>query len=100
MSCEACTRHVERSLSALHGVVHARVDLQRNEAIVEHLPAYSDVAALIAAVGEAGYNARVASTVDDSESTPPRSQASSCRCGCCASPRSQGWSELGTSTIG
>ena len=49
MSCDACVRHVTSSLSALDGVIHARADLKSNQAIVEHIPAYADAAALAAA---------------------------------------------------
>jgi copper chaperone CopZ len=101
MSCDACARNVASSLSALKGVVHAHVDLQRSEAVVEHLPAYSDAAGLVAAVQDAGYTAHVGGTIDDSESAAPRSEESA-GCGCCCGtrPKAAEWSNLGTSTIG
>jgi copper chaperone len=82
MSCDACARHVTASLSALKGVVHARADLRRSEAVVEHIPVYSDAAAIVAAVHDAGYTARVGHTVDDSESAAPQPESSR-DCGCC-----------------
>jgi copper chaperone CopZ len=102
MSCDACARHVTSSLTALEGVVHARVDLRRREAVVEHLPAHSDAAALVAAVQDAGYTARVGRTQDHSEPVLPRPEASRASgCGCCGTrPNEAEWSSLGTSTIG
>jgi copper chaperone CopZ len=101
MSCDACARHVASSLGALKGVVHALVDLQRSEAVVEHLPAYSAAAVLVAAVQDAGYTAQVGHTIDDSEISAPVSETSG-RCGCCCGtrPNAAEWSNLGTSTIG
>jgi copper chaperone CopZ len=101
MSCDACARHVASALSALKGVVHARVDLQRSEAVVEHLPAYSAAAVLVAAVQDAGYTAHVGRTIDDSGITAPVSETSG-GCGCCCGtrPKAAEWSNLGTSTIG
>lgn len=101
MSCEGCARQVVTALNALEGVVHAGVDVQKGQAIVEHLPVHSDAPALVIAVGNAGYSARVADTVADSESTPSRSGATGgCGCGCGPSARPQGSFDLGTSTIG
>ena len=42
MSCAGCARHITTALSALDGVIHVRVDLQKNEAIVEHLDGGED----------------------------------------------------------
>lgn len=101
MSCDACVRHVTTSLSALEGVIHAQVDLKINQAIVEHLPAYADAAALVAAIHGAGYTALVAGSSEDSDSRRPESGVSSgCGCGCCGSSRAQPWTDLGVSTIG
>jgi copper chaperone CopZ len=101
MSCDGCARQVTKALNALEGVVHARVDLQEDQAIVEHLPAYSDASTLVTAVHNAGYSARVASTVDDTQFAPSQSATTSgCDCGCGPSPRLQGSFDLGTSTIG
>jgi copper chaperone CopZ len=97
MSCGACVRHVTRALDGMTGVVHVTVDLQTNEAAVEHLPAFVDAAPLIAAVRDAGYEARVARTVDDAV-TPTVAER-----GCCGSgskTAAGSWLNLGTSTIG
>ena len=100
MSCDACARHVTSSLSALRGVVHARVDLRRREAVVEHLPAHSDAAALVAAVQHAGYTARVGRTLEDSELVPSQPEASG-GCGCCGTrPNATERSNVATCTIG
>jgi copper chaperone CopZ len=103
MSCGACVRHVTRALDGMMGVVHVSVDLPRNQATVEHLPAYADAVALINAVRDAGYHARLVQTVADADPAPPRPVASSwCGCGCCSgssTTRDGGWSNLGTSTI-
>ena len=101
MSCDGCARKVTAALNALGGVVHVNVDLQKDRAIVEHLPVYSDAPALVTAVRNAGYSARVADTVEDTESAPPQAVATGgCGCGCGPSVRSQGSFDLGTSTIG
>ena len=84
MSCDACVRHVMTSLSVLEGVIHAQVDLKSNQAIVEHLPAYADAAALVAAIHSAGYTARVTGSSEDSDSRRSESGVSS-GCGCCGS---------------
>ena len=105
MSCGACVRHVTRALDGMTGVVHAQVDLRTNEAIVEHIPAYVQAAALIGAVGDAGYEAGIVRTVDDRDVMARRPEVSSaCGCGCCGGkPKttvSAGWPGLGTDTIG
>ena len=101
MSCDRCVRHVTKSLSALEGVVYVRVDLEKNEAIIEHVPAYADDAALVAAVQRAGYAVHFARTVEDSEAEPSRLESSSACGGGCTSLRTKKASfDLGTSTIG
>ena len=101
MSCDGCSRQITTVLNALEGVIHVSVDLQRDQAIVEHLPVYSDAPSLVTAVRTAGYSARVADTVDDAESAPSQSAATGgCGCGCGPSRRSQRSFDLGTSTIG
>ena len=104
MSCGACVRHVTRALDGMTGVVHVSVDLRTNEASVEHLPAFVDAASLIAAVRDAGYEARVARTVDDADTTRvAERKAAACGCGCCGSGSKTAagtWSNLGTGTIG
>lgn len=84
MSCGACVRRVSRALESLTGVVHADVDLAMNEATVEHLPAFTDATALVAAVRDAGYPARVTGTREGAgESSPSNAPAASCGCGGC-----------------
>ena len=101
MSCDGCARKVTTALEPLEGVVHVSVDLQTDQAIVEHLPVYSDATSLVTAVRNAGYSVRVANTVDDTEAATSQSAASSgCGCGCGPSRRSQRSFDLGTSTIG
>ena len=79
VSCDTCVRDVTASLNALEGVVHVQVDLERNTAVVEHLPSYADESALVAAVRRAGYPARVERIIEESV---PASAGGSC-CGCC-----------------
>lgn len=83
MSCGACVRHVSRALDGLSGVVHAEVDLARNEATVEHLPSLTDAAALVAAVGDAGYPARVTGTREAGQSSASTAPVATCGCGSC-----------------
>lgn len=58
MSCGACVRHVARALDGLTGVVHVEVNLQEQQATIEHLADWADEASLVAAVKDAGYVAR------------------------------------------
>jgi Cu+-exporting ATPase len=55
MSCAACVRHVERSLSELDGVLQAEVNLVTARARVTFDPDRIQRAALVEAVEEAGY---------------------------------------------
>lgn len=102
MSCEACLRHVARALEGMTGVVHVDVSLRDHRAVVEHLPAYVDVAGLTQAVRDAGYAARVSQSEPDAGSSSPQATRHlSPGCGC----RSQRMAvtrsaNLGTSTIG
>lgn len=57
MTCASCVARVEKRLQRLDGV-HATVNLATETARVEH-PASVSVDALVEAVGEAGYTARV-----------------------------------------
>lgn len=81
MSCGACVRHVTRALEGMSGVVHVEVDLRANQATVEHLPALVDVIALIAAIHDAGYSARVSGTTTGSDGDRPAGHTSGCGCG-------------------
>ena len=84
MSCGACVRHVIRALDGLTGVVHAEVDLERGEALVEYLPAFIDSTALVAALKDAGYIARVSETPEQpSDTSPSAARISGCGSGCC-----------------
>jgi copper chaperone CopZ len=93
MSCAACVRHVTDALDGLSGVVHAGVDLQKGEAVVEHLPGYVDVRALVAVIRGAGHAVRVERSVSDGEaSTPTRDSDSIHSCSCCAArPNAAQW---------
>jgi copper chaperone len=59
MSCGACVHHITRALEGMSGVVHVEVDLQKEQATVEHLPDWMDEGSLIAAIKDAGYQAKV-----------------------------------------
>jgi copper chaperone len=59
MSCGACVRHVTTALDGLTGVVHVDIDLPKNEAVVEHLLDRVNETGLVAAITNAGYQARV-----------------------------------------
>lgn len=56
MTCSACSSHVEQALNGLKGT-RAAVDLARGTATIEGL-SRSDLAVAIAAVEDAGYQAR------------------------------------------
>jgi copper chaperone len=103
MSCDACVHHVRRALDGVPGVVHVEVNLRHNRATIEHLPRQAIATVLAAAVQDAGYQARIAPSIGDSDSAPSRvGPPAACGCGCCADPRKsvdRSW-DLGTSTIG
>ena len=58
MACESCVARVEKAISATPGVVSASVDLatKRANVVFSGVP---DIAAVIAAIGEAGYECAV-----------------------------------------
>jgi copper chaperone CopZ len=58
LSCRMCVRHVERALEGLTGVLHVEVDLGRREVTVDDDGSVRREA-VIQAVQEAGYRARV-----------------------------------------
>ena len=58
MMCDHCRAHVQKALEALPGVSGAKVDVAAGTAVVT-LAAYVDDAALIAAVTDAGYEAKI-----------------------------------------
>ena len=102
MTCRTCERHVVRALDGLTGVIHVAVDLHKAQTTVEYLPALLDANSLVAAIRDAGYEARVIDTVADADPVAPRPVSGAvCGCGCCGAPkRSSDWGNLGTSTIG
>ena len=83
MSCGACVRHVTTALDGLTGVVHIDIDLPKNEAVVEHLLDRVNETGLVAAINNAGYQARVVASSSEpgdlaSQSAPARRST-----GCC-----------------
>ena len=58
MTCAACARHIEQSLSAAPGVHRAGVNFATSRATVEYDPAATNVRQLINAVEESGYRVR------------------------------------------
>ena len=65
MSCASCVGRVERALKAVPGVADAVVNLATEKATVT---GSAEPAALVAAIGKAGYSARPATTETDSPS--------------------------------
>jgi copper chaperone CopZ len=57
MSCGNCKKHVTAALLGVPGVTAAEVDLEAHRAVVTHDLSRAPVAALIAAVEAAGYEA-------------------------------------------
>lgn len=78
MSCGACVSHVSRALQSVPGVQSAVVDLASETARVsgENL----DVAALVAAVDEEGYNAGEVQGASQSASNTIPLSANGCSC--------------------
>jgi hypothetical protein len=69
-------------------VIHVAVDLQNAQTTVEHLPALVDANSLVAAIRDAGYEARVIDTVADADPVAPRQVSDAvCGCGCCGAPK-------------
>ena len=58
MTCGGCVRHVTHALEQVAGVTRVNVSLEAAEATIHHDGA--DVQAMIAAVEEDGYRAKVA----------------------------------------
>jgi len=99
MSCDGCARKITTVLSGLEGVVHACVDLHKDQATVEHVPLYSDANAIAAAVRAAGYRARVVDTVNGTELAPSEPAVTrGCGCGCSPAPALDSL-DVDTSTI-
>jgi len=57
MSCQSCVAHTKKALESVAGVRSVEVNLEAEEAVVQHEGAEQD--ALVAAVTEEGYGARV-----------------------------------------
>jgi len=62
MTCSSCVSRITRALKRLDGVSAVRIDLGREVVTVRREPTVSD-AALAAAIGEAGYEAEIATAV-------------------------------------
>jgi Cu+-exporting ATPase len=56
MTCAACARTIERTLSGTPGVDRARVNLATNTATVEYDPAVTGVRAFVGAIEDLGYS--------------------------------------------
>lgn len=59
MTCGSCVRHVQQALSDLSGVQNVEVQFSRKQALVVH-ESDMPVGELLQAVGDAGYEASVA----------------------------------------
>jgi len=85
MSCSACVRHVTAALNEVTGVVHADVDLSKNEAVVDHLWDRVNEIGLIAAINDAGYQASVVASSAEPAGLPsqpaPGPRSTNCCCG-------------------
>src|ERR1700676_5473948 len=57
MTCAACQHHVESALTEAPGVLSARVDLMRHQAIVDFDPQLAQPQSLIQAIRDSGYDA-------------------------------------------
>jgi copper chaperone CopZ len=83
MSCDACVHNVARALDGVTGVVDVQVDLRHNRATIEHLPRQASATVLVAALQDAGYQARIAQSTGDSDSALSRvGPPAACGCGC------------------
>ena len=60
MSCDACVRHVTNALKNVPGVESTEVKLTEGKAFVNFDPSLANVAALVEAIEEEGYSARLA----------------------------------------
>ncbi len=70
MSCGACVRHVEQALRESEGVASATVNLATERATVQFDPAVTSLAALAAAVKNAGYALILPDAEEDAEDVP------------------------------
>ncbi|MBI4881369.1 MAG: copper-translocating P-type ATPase [Planctomycetes bacterium] len=70
MSCGACVRHVEKALRESKGVESVTVNLATERATVQFDPAVTSLAALAAAVNDAGYALILPDAEQDAEDVP------------------------------
>ena len=68
MNCASCVGRIEKALSAVPGVMAARVNLATERADIDAAPGAVDAARLIAAVEAAGYEAKLVNGGSDTES--------------------------------
>lgn len=61
LSCPSCLPKIEKALRALPGVEQAEVRFNTGRILISHDPERAPLEALIRAVAESGYNARLAS---------------------------------------
>ena len=67
MSCSACVNHVDSAVSKLDGVISVNVNLVSNSMIVEFDEKVIDIDAIINAVKNAGYDAKILKDKDVKE---------------------------------
>ncbi|WP_371731905.1 heavy metal translocating P-type ATPase [Thermaerobacter sp. PB12/4term] len=73
MTCASCVNRVERALRQLPGVVDAAVNLATNTGTVRYVPGAVDVADMVRAVRDAGYEANpLEDTGDESDAARQR----------------------------
>ena len=65
MTCAACARSIERTLSAANGVARAHVNLATNTATVEYDPARAAVRDFVGAIEELGYGVPPKAVAED-----------------------------------
>lgn len=58
MTCQGCVRSVQRKLSKVTGVQSAHVDLEAGRATVEYDDSLANLAQLVDAIEQIGYQAR------------------------------------------
>ncbi|MDE3231485.1 MAG: copper ion binding protein, partial [Chloroflexota bacterium] len=75
MTCASCVRRVERSLGKVAGVAEANVNLATERATITYDPAEASIAAMIAAVEQAGYGAESLAPTAPAVVAPATSEA-------------------------
>ncbi|MRG90976.1 heavy-metal-associated domain-containing protein [Polyangium spumosum] len=58
MSCPSCIRHINDALRGIDGVEEVDVKLGEGTVVVKHDPSSAPMSALVAALRDAGYEAR------------------------------------------